>query len=112
MAKKQMSISYEKLNDLKSTFDGLGGDKQKLAETLIDEAIFCGETLKKLKEEITNEGVVTEMCQGAYSIKRSNPALQCYNNTIKNYQALIKQIKELLPNEQVLVDDGFDDFIG
>lgn len=109
MSKKVNAVSYEKLIDLKETFESVGGDKQKLADSLIDEAIFCGETLKKLKQEIENEGVVTEMCQGAYSIKRSNPALQCYNNTIKNYQALIKQIKELLPSD-LNVDDGFDEF--
>lgn len=112
MAKKLMTISYEQLDELKNTFNEIGGDKQKLANTLIDEAIFCGETLTKLKEKIIADGVVTEMCQGTYSIQRENPALKSYNTTIKNYQGLIKQIKDLLPNEQEIADDGFDEFIG
>lgn len=111
MAKKKI-ISYEKLIDLKETFQEVGGDKQKLAETLIDEAIFCGETLARLKERVTKDGVVVQMCQGNYSIDRENPALKSYNTTVKSYQNLIKQIKELLPNEQALSDDGFDEFIG
>ena len=49
------------------------------------------------------------MCQGEYSIDRENPALKSYNTTIKNYQALIKQITELLPNENESNRDDFDD---
>lgn len=108
MAKK---IAYKDLEQIKKTFEELDTDKSKLALSLIDEALFLGETLKSLKDKISQDGVVTEMCQGAYSINRENPALRSYNTSIKNYQTLIKQITELLPSqEQNPKDDGFEGF--
>lgn len=107
---KKVEISYDKLVDLKDTFREIGGDVEKLGISLIDEAMFCGETLTKLKEKVNADGVVTEMSQGNYSIERENPALKSYNTTIKNYQALVKQIVELLPNANAKTDDGFDEF--
>ena len=107
MAKKKV-LAYEELKTLKETFEKKDNDKSKLALSLLEEAYFCGDTLKKLKEKVEKDGVVTEMCQGDYSIDRENPALKSYNTTIKNYQALIKQITELLPNKSVNDADNFD----
>ena len=107
MAKKKM-LAYEDLKTLKETFEKVDNDKSKLALSLLDEAYFCGDTLKKLKEKVEKDGVVTEMCQGNYNIDRENPALKSYNTTIKNYQALIKQITDLLPNQNNNNGDNFD----
>lgn len=107
MAKKKV-LAYEDLKTLKETFEKMDNDKSKLALSLLDEAYFCGDTLKKLKEKVEKDGVVTEMCQGDYNIDRENPALKSYNTTIKNYQALIKQITDLLPNQNNNNGDDFD----
>ncbi len=107
MAKKKV-LAYEDLKTLKETFEKMDNDKSKLALSLLDEAYFCGDTLKKLKEKVEKDGVVTEMCQGNYNIDRENPALKSYNTTIKNYQALIKQITDLLPNQDNNNGDDFD----
>ena len=107
MAKKKV-LAYEDLKTLKETFEKMDNDKSKLALSLLDEAYFCGDTLKKLKEKVEKDGVVTEMCQGSYSIDRENPALKSYNTTIKNYQTLIKQITDLLPNQNSNNEDDFD----
>lgn len=107
MAKKKV-LAYEELKTLKETFEKMDNDKSKLALSLLDEAYFCGDTLKKLKEKVEKDGVVTEMCQGDYNIDRENPALKSYNTTIKNYQALIKQITDLLPNQNNNNGDDFD----
>ena len=64
-------------------------------------------TLNKLKKELVEKGVVTEMSQGKYSIDRANPALTQYNSMIKNYQSTVKQINDLLPKDSL---DGNDDF--
>lgn len=110
MAKRKV-LPYEDLETLKKTFEEMNNDKSKLALSLLDEAYFCGETLKKLKEKVEEDGVVTTMCQGNYDIERENPALKSYNTTIKNYQALIKQITELLPDEKgINEDDEFKQF--
>ena len=107
MAKKK-ALAYEELKKLKDTFKEMDNDKSKLALSLLDEAYFCGDTLKKLKEKVEKDGVVTEMCQGNYNIDRENPALKSYNTTIKNYQTLIKQITELLPSKSESNTDDFD----
>ena len=107
MAKKKV-LAYEDLKTLKETFEKMDNDKSKLALSLLDEAYFCGDTLKKLKGKVKKDGVVTPMCQGSYNIDRENPALKSYNTTIKNYQTLIKQITELLPNESENSGDDFD----
>lgn len=98
------------LSSLKKTFTEMDNDKGVLGLSLIGEAEFLEGTLQKLKAQVKKEGVVTDMCQGAYSINRENPALRSYNTSIKNYQALIKQITELLPKNEMSIEDEFDDF--
>ena len=51
MAKKKV-LAYEDLKTLKETFEKMNNDKSKLALSLLDEAYFCGDTLKKLKEKV------------------------------------------------------------
>lgn len=107
---KTKKLSYKDLEKIKSAFEEIGGDKATVGIPLVEEAMFCCETLEQLKAEIKANGVVTEMCQGNYSIQRENPALKSYNTTIKNFQSLIKQICNLLPDSNGSLDDGFDDF--
>lgn len=102
-------VNYKNLKSLENVFNSMGTEKAKLGLTLIEEANFLGTTLEALKKKIDADGVITEMCQGSYSINRENPALKSYNTSIKNYQSLIKQINDLLPNE-VAIEDEFDDF--
>lgn len=98
-ATKEKKISYENLSKLSTTFKKMNTDKCKLGLSLIDEALFCGKMLKELKAIVNADGVITELCQGDYTIERENPALKGYNTTIKNYQALIKQINDLLGDQ-------------
>lgn len=105
-----MAKKYE-LKDLEKTFKEMDNDKGRIGLDLLSEAYFLKGTLKRLKEEITNNDIVGEMQQGNYSINRSNPALKTYNTTIANYQKLMKQLVELLPvKEENSKDDGFDSF--
>ena len=97
------------LNLVKITFQKMQNDKTALGISLVDEALFMKKTLKKLKTKINKLGVVTEMCQGKYNIDRANPALSQYNMMIKNYQSCIKSIADLLPKEENINEDNFDD---
>ena len=97
------------LKSLRNTFEEMDSDKGKLGISLLEEAEFMKKTLKELKKNIHDNGVVTEMCQGSYNIERANPALNQYNSLIKNYNSIIKQISEILPKEKSLVDDNFDE---
>lgn len=97
------------LKSLKRTFNEMDSDKGKLGLTLLEEAEFMKTTLDELKKNIKDKGVVTQMCQGSYSIERANPALNQYNSLIKNYNSTIKQIADILPKEESLNDDNFDE---
>ena len=87
----------------------MGTDKAKLGLSLIEEAEFMKKTLVQLKKKIKAEGVVTSMCQGKYDIDRANPALSQYNMLIKNYQSCINNVANLLPKDDVVNEDTFDD---
>ena len=86
MAKKKV-LAYEDLKKLKETFKKMDNDKSKLALSLLDEAYFCGDTLKKLKEKVEKDGVVTKMCQGNYNIDRE---------MLDNIEVGIKEIMEVI----------------
>ena len=81
-----------------------------LGLSLIDKAIFMEKTLQDLQKEIDKNGVLTEMCQGAYNIERANPALQAYNVTIKNYTTVVKQLNDMLPKKTDNEQNSFKDF--
>lgn len=107
MAKKKIS----NIKELKDSFKQLDDNKSKLALSLLDKAEFLEETLQELKIKVKLQGVITEMCQGDYSIERENPALKSYNTTVKNYTSVIKQLNDMLPTkEQHPKDDGFESF--
>lgn len=105
MAKKTADIK-----DLRKVFEAINDEKSKLALSLLDKAEFLEETLQELKARVKLDGVVTEMCQGDYTIERENPALKSYNTTVKNYTSVIKQLNDMLPTKEIVNDDGFESF--
>ena len=105
MAKKTADIK-----DLRKVFEAINDEKSKLALSLLDKAEFLEETLQELKARVKLDGVVTEMCQGDYTIERENPALKSYNTTVKNYTSVIKQLNNMLPTKEIVNDDGFEKF--
>ena len=105
MAKKTADIK-----DLRKVFEAINDEKSKLALSLLDKAEFLEETLQELKARVKIDGVVTEMCQGDYTIERENPALKSYNTTVKNYTSVIKQLNDMLPTKEIVNDDGFEKF--
>ena len=92
------------INDLRIVFEKMNDNRSKLALSLLDKAEFMEDTLNKLQDRIKENGVVTSMCQGSYNIDRANPALQAYNVTIKNYNSVIKQLADLLPDNASKVE--------
>ena len=57
-------------------------------------------SLEDMEEKINADGLVVKMPQGAYTIERAHPLLQQYNAMIKNYNATIKQLSDLSPNNE------------
>lgn len=87
------------LSDLTTIIEKLNETKKPLATSLLNQAIFCEDTLNKLKSIILNNGFSTDMSQGKYSIKVETPELKSYNTLIKNYNSLIKNIYDILKGE-------------
>lgn len=104
---KIKKLTSEEVKKIEKIFFDMENEVGTLGLALIDELKFSLQTLRKLKSDIRKNGVVTDMPQGNYCIKRTNPALQSYNTLIKNYQSLVKSILEMLPPESPL-DDDFD----
>lgn len=108
MAKKKIID----INDLRQIFEKTDDNKSKLALSLLDKASFMNKALIDLERKVNEDGVVTMMCQGSYEIERENPALRAYNTTVKNYTSVIKQIVDLLPdNESKQVGEDLLKFI-
>lgn len=109
---KEMKIIN--INQIEKTFRNVSNtDISALGLSLIKELKFMETTLKKLKKEIKDNGVIVKMSQGKYDIERANPAIASYNSMIKNYNTNIKQIYEMLSSD-ILNDsndpnDNFDD---
>ena len=111
MAKKDTNLTTQELKQIQKIFEQEDTSKNKLGLSLIDKAMFMEQTLNKLQEKIEKDGVVTEMCQGTYTIERENPALKSYTSLIKNYNSIIKQISDLLPVEAPKEEeDAFESF--
>ena len=102
--KEIKQINY---NSIKDSIENLPKDKQELCNSILNELIFMETTMDSLKKEIQEKGVVVDMCQGKYSIQRTNPALNQYNTTMKNYTGCLKQLNDLLPTD-TSPEDEFD----
>ena len=110
------SKNYKDLKKVKAMFKEIDTEKSEIVLSLVDKAIFLEDVLKELKQKVKQEGTTTQMCQGSYSIERENPALKSYNTTFKNYQAVMKQIADLVEHEisnnkrENKEEDEFDKF--
>ena len=93
MARRKIST------ELKEILEKIPEDKKTIAGRLCDEIIFLQETLSDLKEQVRETGTIEHFVQGKQDFLRVSPALQSYNNTLKQYSALYKQLCDLLPKE-------------
>ena len=85
---------------LKKILQDVPAQQRELCERLIDRAAFMLVTLLDYEQIITEEGIIVSMPQGTYSIERENPAAKGYNTMVKNYQGVIKQLTDLLPDKK------------
>lgn len=96
---------------LKDIYSSLDKDKLVFAEKLIDQLLFMQETLDQLQKKIKEEGAVIESINGnGFNTYNENPAQKSYNSMIKNYNATIKQLLDLIPEKEA--SDELLDFIG
>lgn len=108
---KEEIIKAEK-RKLSSICSKLDSKTKKATASLVEEAAFMAASLYELRKIIDEKGYTEEYQNGANQkgIKKRSE-VEIYNTMIKNYQATIKQLTDLIPKEErkSISDDG-DDF--
>lgn len=88
------------LKILKQKFQKIGENKLKIVEKLIESAAFMAVELTEMEKIISANGVTEEYTNGQYQkgIKKS-ATVEVYNTMMKNYTSVIKQLCDLLPED-------------
>ena len=107
---KEKMISKE-VAELKKIFKDIDGDKKPFADRLIQQCSFMLTTLAELQETLNNDGSIELFVNGKQEMLREHPAAKTYNTMIKNYNSIIKQLIDLLPEDKNDSDDLLE-FLG
>ncbi len=86
---------------------------KKGVKSLIDNVAYMAVTLRELRDDINQEGLITEYQNGEnqFGTKKS-PKVEIYNTMVKNYTSSFKTLLDLLPkNKEQIIDDGFEEFV-
>ena len=114
IAKYKQMITSEK-NKLTKMFKDCDNNTKKIVVSLIDNASYMKAELYHLKQYNIQHGVKEFYMngKGQFGYKESVES-KTYNNMIKNYLNIIKQLNEMLPKGKDAIDpdDGFESFGG
>lgn len=90
---------------LRKIYKDLPKDTLTLYEGLIKRAAFMRIALEDYEEDLNENGHTELFTQSANTppYDRERPAARLFNSMVKNYQSIIKQLKDALP-EQAAVD--------
>lgn len=93
--------NQSRLDELNETFSGIGSKNFITTKQLIVNAVFMEERLADLRTQIENEGCVEAYANGRnQSGWKQSAAIQAYNQLLKNYNGVIKNLCGLLPKDQ------------
>ena len=83
---------------LNGIYSKLEAKTKKSVSSLVDEAAFMAASLYELREIINRKGYTEEYQNGASQsgVKKCSE-VEIYNQLIKNYMSIIKQLTDLLP---------------
>lgn len=102
---KERYIKQE-ITKYKKMFKDINGEKKPIAEKMYNQAAFMSVTLYELQEIVKAEGAIIEMINGnGIKTVAENPAQKSYNIMIKNYNAVIKILIDLLPEGEGTGDE-------
>jgi len=94
------------LQELKQLYSNIPPEKKIICYSMLEEAAFLKNTLEGLRKEIKENGTTDEYKNGANQYgKKISASLQSYNNTLKNYYALIEKIVKMFPLESEQTDE-------
>lgn len=99
------------LDKVKAQIDKEENMNQAVAYDLLEELVFMKETMDELKATVQLHGATYLFKQGEQEYLKENPAMKSYNTTVTKYNATLKQLLSLLP-EQSDESDKFMDFVG
>jgi len=110
---KQERIEKE-IKRLIDIFKKMPKDRYATLEGIIEEAANIRITMQDMRKELDKTGWV-DMFQQSIDVdpyERARPLANQYNSLNKNYQNLMKMLKDSLPKEEATEQgDGFDNFI-
>lgn len=116
-AEEKKNKILEEQSRLKKLYTKVPRRKKKLLEGLIERAAYMRITLQEYESDIDENGSVEPFTQSANCepYDRARPVAQLYNTMNKNYQSIMKQLSDLLPEEETAKSksksDGFDKFV-
>ncbi len=97
-------IPYRELSKemkrLKRTLKDIPEDRRPIGESLFDELAFMQKTMETLRAQVNEEGPTSMFKQGKQQFLREHPALTAYNKTLQRYNQTIKQLLDLLPEDE------------
>lgn len=104
MATKEEKREIARLTEL---YKSLPSKQFAIAQGLIAEAARLRVRLDKLWEDIAENGETELFRQGSESpYERERPVSRIYTATNKNYQMIIRQLNDMLPDEPAIVADS------
>ncbi|PTI24530.1 hypothetical protein [Staphylococcus xylosus] len=98
------------LDNLKVQIDEDNNINKPVAYDLLEELVFMKETMDELKTTVQLHGATYLFKQGEQEYLKENPAMKSYNATVTKYNATLKQLLSLIP-EQIEESDEFMDFV-
>ena len=100
------------LSRLTRIFEKIPKDKFDTLEGVIEEAANIRVTMQDMRKELDATGWVEffQQSKDVEPYERTRPLANQYNSMNKNYQNLIKMLKDSLPKEDITdISDGFDE---
>ena len=98
-SKKSTLIKHE-MKRLEGLFAELPENELNFIRPQLQNAAFMKVTLDELQEAINQNGATDEYQNGANQFgSKASAELQAYNTTVKNYNSLMKELKDRLPKQ-------------
>lgn len=86
------------LAKFRKSFKNIELDKAEFAKKLYEKAAFMDATLEELQEDINIAGATIETKNGnGFNVVIENPSQKTYNTMIKNYNATMKLLLDMVP---------------
>lgn len=109
---KKRRLSKEEKR-LRESYKDMPDDIMRVADGLIRRAAYMRITLEDYEKDLDERGYVEWFTQSEKTepYERERPVARLYNTMNKNYQSMIKQLADLIPEKPIIPpEDEFDKF--